>query len=415
MHLFNSKFIKIPEHVTELPASVTAPQGFIASGVAAGLKLSGKMDMGILLSTVSCVSAALYTPNAAAAAPIKFCREELSSTEIQGVVVNSGSANACTGDKGLDDARLMSKLAAEKTKIDADKMAVASTGVIGQPLPMDNVASGVGLSAAAVSPDGGADFAEAIRTTDKIDKDGAVQVALSGGEVTIGACAKGAGMIAPNLATMLTFITTDAGVQAGVLKEMLASAVHNSFNAITVDGDMSTNDFILLLANGESGISVEAGSRDQELFTEALASVCMGLALKMVADGEGATKLIELNVTGAANDEEAVRVAKNISDSMLVKTAFYGRDANWGRLMASAGAALAGEPQLVADIYYENLCLALAGTANPAPPADDALKRLMAEQEISVTINLHRGSAKNTMYFSDLTHDYVTLNAEYTT
>lgn len=415
MHLFTSKFVKKPDKVAEIPGSVTTPKGFVASGIAAGLKLSGKPDLGILLSRTPCSSAALYTPNAAAAAPIRVCRDELAANAVQGVVVNSGSANACTGEKGLDDARAMVRLASAKVGIDPKLMAVASTGVIGAGLPMEAVEPGIEFAADAVSASGGADFAEAIRTTDKIDKDGAVEVALSAGKVTIGACAKGAGMIAPNMATLLAFVTTDAAVPAELLSQMLMGAARTSFNAITVDGDMSTNDFILLMANGASGVHIGPESADAHSFAEALVAVCEGLALKMVADGEGATKTVELNIKGAADSEEAAKVAKNISNSLLVKTAFYGRDANWGRLMASAGAALAGQPNLPADIYYEDVCLARGGAASAEEPDEQRLKEIMGEPEISVTIDLHRSESAHTMYFSDLTHDYVTLNAEYTT
>lgn len=415
MHLFTSKFAIKPDKMTEMPGSVTTPKGFVASGISAGLKLSGKPDLGILLSKHPCTSAALYTTNAAAAAPIKVSRDETATGAIQGVVVNSGSANACTGMKGLEDARAMVRLAAAKTGIDVKSMAVASTGVIGVGLPMEAVEPGIEFAADMTSADGGPNFAEAIRTTDKTDKDGAVEVALSAGTVVIGACAKGAGMIAPNMATLLAFLTTDAAVPADLLQGMLAEAVSASFNAITVDGDMSTNDFILLMANGASGVSIEPGGADARLFAEALAAVCRALALKMVEDGEGATKVVELNIKGAADSGEAAGVAEKISNSSLVKTAFYGRDANWGRLLASAGAALAGESGLAADIWYEEVCLARGGAASVEEQDEQRLKEIMCEPEITVTIDLHRGTSSYTMYFSDLTHDYVTLNAEYTT
>lgn len=415
MHLFTSKFVKLPDFAAELPGSVTTPKGFLASGISAGLKSSGNPDLGILISETPCASAQLFTPNAAAAAPIRVTRDECDAGSIQGVVVNSGSANACTGGKGLEDARDMISLAGAKVGIEPKKLAVASTGVIGRELLMEAVEPGIEFAAGALSEKGGGDFAEAIRTTDKIDKDGALEVDLPGGKVIIGACAKGAGMIAPNMATLLVFLTTDAEVPADLLQTMLTAAVAVSFNSVTVDGDMSTNDFVLMLANGKSGVSVEAGSEAERRFAAALAAVCKCLALKMVADGEGATKVVELQVRGGSSPEEASRVAQAISNSSLVKTAFYGRDANWGRLMASAGAALAGEPDLAADIYYEDICLARTGAASPDPPDEARLKEIMGEPEISVTMDLHRGEASHTMYFSDLTHDYVTLNAEYTT
>ncbi|MBE0429723.1 MAG: bifunctional glutamate N-acetyltransferase/amino-acid acetyltransferase ArgJ [Thermoleophilia bacterium] len=415
MHLFSSKFVKPPDHVNEITGSVTTPRGFRASGIAAGLKKSGKPDLGMLVSESPCTSATLYTPNAAAAAPIRVCREETAAGALQAVVVNSGSANACTGERGLEDARAMVKLAAAKIGIDPRFMAVASTGVIGQKLPMEAVEPGIKFAADSLSKSGGGDFADAIHTTDKLDKDGAVEVNLSQGTATIGACAKGAGMIAPALATLLVFVTTDAVIPAPLLRKMLTAAAGGSFNAVSVDGDMSTNDFILLMANAESGVAIEPGGGDAILFSEALAAVCKGLALKIVADGEGATKVIELNINGAAGAEEAVRVAGAISNSALVKTAFYGRDANWGRLIAAAGAALAGQPELLADIHYEEVCLARGGVACETAPDPERLKEIMGKPEISVTLDLRRGGSSHTMYFSDLTHDYVTLNAEYTT
>jgi glutamate N-acetyltransferase/amino-acid N-acetyltransferase len=330
-------------------------------------------------------------------------------------VVNSGSANACTGEQGLKDAQQMVKLAEELSGVEPGRMAVASTGVIGQPLPMGLVEAGINEAAGSLSGIGGKEFAEAIRTTDKLHKEGAVEVALTGGKAHIGICAKGAGMIAPNMATLLAFVTTDVAAPSGLLHELLGNAVSGSFNRVSVDGDMSTNDCIFLLASGASGVTLSPGSTDAELFTAALASVCQSMALKMVADGEGATKTVEFSVTGAAAPEEAAAVARAIAGSPLVRTAFYGRDANWGRIMAAAGAALAGEPRLDADVFYEDICLARSGAV--APDAVDAqkLEKIMLQPEIAVTLDLHRGSESYTMYFSDLTHDYVTLNAEYTT
>lgn len=415
MHLFTSKFIHRPDYVTEIKGSITTPAGFLAAGVSSGIKKSGKLDLGLLISKVPCTSAALYTANAAAAAPVKVCREDLNAGAIQGVVVNSGIANACTGKQGLADARLMRRMAAALSGIPVENMAVASTGVIGIPLEMDVVKRGIAAAAKSLSERAGEKFAQSIKTTDRLRKEGAVEIKLQEGMVKIGACAKGAGMIAPNMATMLAFVTTDARLPATLLEQMLAGAVADSFNSISVDGDMSTNDCIFLLANGESGVMVKPGTKDAQMFTEALAVVCKSLALKMVADGEGATKVIELKLSGAASEEEAQRVARAISNSPLVRTAFYGRDANWGRIMASAGAALAGEPGLLADIFYEDVCLAESGAACATAIDEEKLRNIMLQPEISVTVDLHRGGAEYKMYFSDLTHDYVTLNAEYTT
>ncbi len=416
MNLFSSRFVKMPVHATEQTGSLTAPSGFSAAGVSCGLKKRGP-DLGLLVSRAPCTSAWLGTTNAAAAAPVRHCRAKTGSDAIQGVVANSGSANACTGGRGLAAAELMGVTAAELCGIAPASMAVASTGVIGAQLEMSLISSGISAAAASLSESGGPAFAKAIKTTDRIDKEGAVLVKLPEGEVRIGACAKGAGMIAPAMATMLAFVTTDAGCPPELLEEILSQAAAESFNCISVDGDMSTNDCVFLLANGQSGVHLQQGSQGAALFAEGVAAVCKALALKMVADGEGATKVIEFRVAGAATPEEADLVARSVARSTLVRTAFYGRDANWGRVMATAGAALASASasELAADIYYEDACLARAGEASADPVGRERLDEIMSRTELSAVIDLHRGAAEKTVYFSDLTHDYVTLNAEYRT
>jgi glutamate N-acetyltransferase/amino-acid N-acetyltransferase len=415
MHLFTSKFVEAPEAVTELPGSVTTPDGFFASGIAAGIKKSGKRDLGLLICKNPTSSAVMLTRNAAEAAPVTVCKSDIVLKAVQGIIVNSGSANACTGDDGIGDAREMVKLASASSQVEPSRMAVASTGVIGQKLAMDRVVSGIAEAISELSEHGGNDFADAIMTTDTLEKKGAVEIELSGGKVHIGACAKGAGMIAPNMATMLAFITTDVVAPSDMLHEMLGKAAGESFNSVSVDGDMSTNDCVFMISSGKSGVALEPGSEDLELFTTALGAVCKGLALKMVADGEGATKVVELTVQGARDEGEAARVARAISLSSLVRTAFFGRDANWGRLIASAGAALAGESKLEADIFYEEVCLTSGGAAIEDPVDELRLEEIMAADEIAVTLDLHRGDSEYKIYFSDLTHEYVTINAEYTT
>ncbi len=414
MHLFTSKFVEKPAFVSEMPGSVTTPAGFRAAGIAAGIKPSGKKDLGILVSDQECVSAVMFTTSAAAAPPVCVSRDEKQAAMLRGVVANSGSANAATGDQGLEDARSMAEAAAQACDIDPAAMAVASTGVIGERLPMQEVKAGIEAAAAELSPHGGPDFAEAIRTTDSLEKQGAVAVELGGGTVHIGACAKGAGMIAPGMATMLAFITTDAAVGPGLLAELTRAAVGQSFNTISVDGDMSTNDSVFVFASGTAGTEITESSGDRERFAAALAVVCKGLALKMVADGEGATRVVELTVKGASDGDEATHVARAISKSTLVRTAFYGGDANWGRLLAAAGGALAGKEKLAASIFFEDVCVAEGGTAREGVSAD-VLSGLMEQPEIAVTIDLHRGNGDYRVYFSDLTHDYVTLNSAYTT
>jgi glutamate N-acetyltransferase/amino-acid N-acetyltransferase len=380
---FRSRWVDPPAGVEELDPGGLAP-GFRAAGVDCGLKAGGGTDLGLLVCDAEEVSSALLlTRNAAAAAPVRVCRRECDPAAIRAAVVNSGNANAATGEEGYRDALEMRDAATVAVGVPEPQVAVAETGVIGVPLDIESVRKGIGEAAGRLSADGGEAFAESIRTTDRWPKRCRVQ---SGG-VTLSAQAKGAGMIQPGLATMLAFVQTDAAVAdaEGALRE----AVDASFERITVDGQMSTNDTVLLQATSAAGRPLPEGL---------LEAVLLQLALEIVADGEGATRVGRAAVTGAATADEAERVARAIANSPLVKTALFGRDPNWGRIAQAAGMALAGEelPEL-------------------GPAEIDAAELASEEREAELRVRLGRGEERAHVFFSDLTHEYVTINAEYTT
>ncbi len=399
--------------------SVTSPQGFRAAAVAAGIKQSGRPDLVLVVSDHDCAAAGVFTRNQVAAAPVLLDRATLAAnpSAMRGVVINAGNANACTGAPGLADARETQRLAAEAAGARPEQLLVMSTGVIGVPLPMARLRAGVAEAAPRLSAGGGQAAAEAIMTTDTRPKHAAVVVDLPGGRVTLGGMAKGAGMIHPDMATLLGLLTTDAAIAPVLLDELLREAVAASFNAISIDGDTSTNDTVLLLANGATGIPVtDAESRDR--FAAALGDLCLYLAQMIVRDGEGATRFVTITISGAATAGDARRVADTIATSPLVKTAFAGGDPNWGRIMMAAGRSGAtieqhrmalwvvapGEPplQLVRD-----------GTPTPYAEADAAA--VFARPEFTVRLDLGLGDGAATLWTTDLTHDYVTINADYRT
>ena len=411
-----TKFAPLPACACEVEGGVTHPQGFLAAGVASGVKKSGKLDLGIITSELPGVSAATFTSNAAAAAPVRLTRETSDCAHLRAVVVNAGNANACTGKQGLADAARMRLLTANCLRLPVEQVAVCSTGIIGVHLPMEKIETGVGAAAQALSHDASGDFAAAIRTTDKHAKYGALDVTLDEGVVHVGLSAKGCGMISPNMATMLCFVTCDAVVAAEAWARLLRAAVDASFNRITVDGQESTNDTVLGFCNGASGI--EPGGAGLAQLGEALKAALLTLAVSIVADGEGSTRTMRLTVTGARDDRAAESVARAVANSPLVKTAFFGRDANWGRIMQAIGQALGrdGHQALPARISYEDIVIVEHGQ----PAALDEVQQgrlvaIMHQPEIDLTVALNGPGAESTVYFSDLTHDYVTLNAEYST
>lgn len=416
--LFASRWTVLPEHVSELEPT-TLPAGFRAGGIAAGIKPSGKLDFGLIVSDApETTSAALFTVSSAPAPPVQVCRTRADLGALRAVIVNSGNANAATGPMGRDNAYYMQGIGAMVAGASESQIAVASTGVIGVQLDARKLSKGASLLSRELSADGALTFANAIMTTDLWPKMGALKVRLSGGEVTLAAQAKGAGMISPlhaaaqPHATLLCFIETDAALDAEIADRLLGGAVTGSFDRITVDGQLSTNDSVFLLASGESGVRIVAGTDDERLLGEALDAMLLGLALSIVRDGEGADRVGRVTVKGA-DQQICERVARAVADSPLVKTALNGGDPNWGRIMQSVGMALAtGKPEPI-DITIEGVEVASFGIANRFDV--DALNEAVSGPEVDYEIQLEGEGAEATVYFSDLGHDYVTLNAEYTT
>jgi glutamate N-acetyltransferase/amino-acid N-acetyltransferase len=383
MTFFRSRWVDPPAGVEELDPARLAP-GFRAAGVACGLKEGGETDVGLIVcDRPEVVSAMLLTSNAAAAAPVRVCRERCERAGIAAIAVNSGTANAATGEPGYRDALAMRDAAATELDLPPGRVAVAETGPIGVPLDVESVRRGIAAAVAALSADGGGAFAESIVTTDRAPK----RCSLRSGGVTISAQAKGAGMMQPGFATLLCFVQTDAAIDDP--DAALRGAVAGSFELITVDGQQSTNDTVVLQATGTSGSPAPEGL---------LAATLRQLALDIVADGEGASRVARIEVTDAADEPEAGRVARAIANSPLVKTALYGRDPNWGRVAQAAGMALAGE-----ELH------------ELGPDDIDADGLASDEPEAEIAIRLGRGDAGAHVYFSDLTPDYVKLNSEYTT
>jgi glutamate N-acetyltransferase/amino-acid N-acetyltransferase len=381
--------------------SVTAPRGFVASGVHCGIR-KAKPDLALVRSLAPATGAAMFTVNRVQAAPVVVSREHLALAQPQAVVANSGVANAATGMRGELDARATAAEAARLLDLYAEEVLVLSTGVIGSPLPLARVLPGLDDAANALSDDGGAAAAEAIMTTDTRPK----EAHADGPDFAVGGMAKGSGMIHPNLATMLAVVTTDYPLQPGEALEFLAPAVAESFNAITVDGECSTNDTVVLLANGASG-----AERDDAAFAAALGQVCRGLAAQVVADGEGATVLAEVAVSGAASAAEAKAIAGRIATSPLVKTALHGRDANWGRILAAAGSATynGGYARLDPD----RTRLALNGVAVFENGSPRSAEPVLDDGRCLIELELGLGTGHATYLTTDLSHEYVSINADY--
>lgn len=397
--------------------SVTSPAGFSASAVVCGLKKNKNLDLALVVSDRDCTAAGVFTRNRVAAAPVLLDKETLAvnSSRIRIVAANAGNANACTGGPGMAAAREMQKLAAEAIGCAPGQALVLSTGVIGVQLPVDKVRAGITVAAAGLSPEGGDRAAHAIMTTDTRPKQIAVSLETANGTITLAGMAKGSGMIHPDMATMLSVITTDAAVPAGLLYDLLLKAVDLSFNRISVDGDTSTNDTVLLLANGAGG----AGLDDPDsiaAFDRALTFVCVELAKMIVRDGEGASRFVELTVTGAATEADAFAVARTIATSPLVKTAFAGGDPNWGRILAAAGrAGVPLEQEKLALWITGEKTLQLVQGGTPLDYAESDAAAIFALPECQVHVDLGMGGEQAVMWTCDLTHDYVTINADYRT
>jgi glutamate N-acetyltransferase/amino-acid N-acetyltransferase len=396
-------WVRAPDGLEPIPdGSVASTPGFRAAGVACGLKASGALDLGVLASDRPVASAMVDTTSALPSAPVLRNRG-IDRSGIRAVVVNAGSANAATGSPGLDDADMMARRAAARLGLLPEQVAVCSTGTIGDRIDMALVAPGIEAAVTALSAEGGPAFGRAICTTDRAPKGGAFRLALRAGDVTIGAAAKGAGMISPGMATMLAFLTVGAPVEAPGLQAMTAQAAAQSFNRISVDGQMSPSDTLIAMA-GAGGPALDGGDRDR--LAAALAAVCRWLAIQMVRDGEGAEHAVRVVVEGARDPAEADRVARAVGDSPLVKAAIFGRDPNWGRVTQAVGAALAGrlgpfrEPAVSVD---------------GVPFASAEAAAVLARDEYDLAIDLGRGAFGAELWACDLTHGYVTVNAEYHT
>lgn len=393
---------------------VTAVPGFLASGIAAAVKYKDKKDIALIYSTVPATAAGVFTINKVKAAPVLVNMRRVAGGKAQAVVVNSGNANACNGEQGMTDALTMARTAAEALGISEDYVLVGSTGVIGQPMPMDRVIPGIKSAVAALSEQGGQDAAEAIMTTDTVLKQVALRLTLGGKQVTVGGMAKGSGMIHPNMATMLCFITTDAAVSAEMFSQALRYAVDRSFNMITVDGDTSTNDMVLALANGKAGNPEITGqNEDYQLLRDALLEVCTQLAVSVARDGEGATKLIEVKVVNAPSEKDAQLAAKAVAASSLVKAAFFGEDANWGRILCAAGYSGADFDPDQVDIFLGDEQVARDGCALPFN--EEKAAQILAANTVTVLVNMKSGSGEATAWGCDLTYDYVKINGDYRT
>lgn len=398
--------------MTMIDGGVTAPQGFQAAGVAAGIRKKERPDVALVYSTVPAAAAAVYTTNKFKAAPLMVTEQNIANGQAQAFVINSGIANAGMGKVGMEQAQQMSDWTAEALGIAADDVVVASTGVIGMPLPMEKIHNGVVKAAGELKADGGHEAAYAIMTTDTMQKEAAMEIELGGKTVTLGAMAKGSGMIHPNMATMLGFITTDAAIDAQALHKALKTVVDVTFNMISVDGDTSTNDMVAIMANGLAGNPmVTADSAEWGVFVEALQTLCTTMAKAIAQDGEGATKLIEATVTGAKSEADARKAAKAIINSSLVKAAVFGEDANWGRIACALGYSGAEfDPQNVA-IYLGDVQVAKDGMGLAFD--EDKAALVLKEKQVTITAELGAGEHQATAWGCDLTYDYVKINADY--
>jgi glutamate N-acetyltransferase/amino-acid N-acetyltransferase len=412
---FSSRWVETPAHVQEVPGGAL-PAGFKAAGVAAGIKPSGGRDIALIVSTApDTVSAARFSRSGAQSAPVLVTRARTDLQAIRAVVINSGNANAATGNRGLDDAAKMQGAAAMVGGVSETQVAVASTGVIGVPLPIDKVITGIAAAGRELSNDGADHFAEAIRTTDAFPKSVVLDVSLSTGTTRLAVQAKGAGMISPNFATLLVFVQTDAKLDADEADLLLSVCTKRSFDRITVDGQLSTSDTIIFQASGVSNVAIEPETEDEKIFGEALDAALRQIALLVAKDGEGARRVGRVVVRGG--DERGVeRVAHSVADSPLVKTALYGGDPNWGRIIQAVGAVIsppATPEPLDVEIVIEGITVCSGGGYKAHD--EQALKAAVQRNEVEYQVTLPGEGAEAERYFSDLGHEYITINADYTT
>ncbi len=397
---------------------VCSPKGFRAAGVGAEIKYANRADVALIVADAPCVAAAVFTTNQVAAAPVLYDRAVLTKGgKVQALLANSGCANACTGEQGLKDAELSALVTAGELGIQPEQVLVASTGVIGRPLPMPRLLAGVKAAVAALGTTDahGLQAAQAIMTTDTKPKQACARVKIGGKTVTVGGMTKGSGMIEPNMATMLGFLTTDAAISKTMLKRALLLALNQSFNRVVVDGDESTNDSLFLLASGlAKNPPIAKAGADFNLFVKALTEVCVSLAKQMAADGEGATKFVTVTVKGAKTVRDAERAARAIAKSPLAKTSWFGKDPNWGRVLAAVGYSGAAVCDLQTEVFYDKVWAFRKGQV-----ADEKqlakLAAVMQKDAFTVTVDLHLGEGTSTIYTCDFSLDYVHINADYTT
>jgi len=392
----------------KIEGGITTPKGFIAGGTCCGIK-DGVLDLGILVSQEEASAAGTFTTNLVKAAPVLVSSQQISRGKSLAIVVNSGNANACTGERGMEDAWQMVRETAATLRINPQEVLVCSTGIIGEYLPIDKVKQGIHELGPQLSPQGNRAFAQAILTTDKNAKEVALEVATSQGTFRVGGAAKGAGMVHPHMATMLAFITTDLEIDPSILQGCLREAVDLSFKRISVDGDTSTNDTVLILANGRSALKGEG--KTLQAFQEALREVCKTLALMMVRDGEGATKAVKMVVKGASSPKDGEKAARRLANSLLVKTALYGEDPNWGRLMAALGSSGCLVDPSQVKIWIGDVQLVQGGVG--VPNVEEKAHKVMRQREYDITLDLGLGSHEYWVWTCDLSYDYIRINAEY--
>jgi len=398
--------------IKEIPPHFEVP-GFLAAGIFAGIKKNQAKDLALIFSPTPAKAAGVFTTNRVKAAPVLLSRERIKRGQAQAILINSGSANACTGQKGLADGVRLSKLTAALLKIVPEKILLASTGVIGKPLPMGSIEQNLKVLVSSLAPHGLADAARAIITTDTFPKAAIVREPINGQEITLAGMAKGAGMISPKMATLLSFVLTDAAISLSALRQSLKEGVKESFNRVVVDGDMSTNDTLLVLANGEAkNPEIVPHTPGHRKFKALLQEILSSLAKKIAADGEGATKLVTIIVDQARTVAEAEKVARAIATSALVKTAFFGEDANWGRIMCAAGYAGVGIDPHKIDVYFDNLPIVRRGRG-VGSEKEELAASVMQKKEYTIKLKLHRGKQKAIIYTTDFSFDYVKINASY--
>lgn len=396
---------------------VTAPKGYLASGIHCGVKEgSTKKDLALIYSEVPAKAAGMYTQNKVKGAPIIISKDHIKDGFARAIVVNSGNANTCNGENGLKDAKTMTEATANALNIKTEDVLVASTGVIGVPLNIEAIKLGIPKLIDSLSKDGSKNAAQSIMTTDTFMKEYSIQVNIGGKEISIGAIAKGSGMIEPNMGTMLAFVTTDLAISSELLKEALIETVKVSFNRVTVDGDTSTNDTIFLLANGlAENEEITEKNDNYYAFVEALKNVNITMAKMLAKDGEGATKLVECKVIGALNEQDGEVLSKSVIKSSLVKTAIFGSDANWGRILCALGYSGAEFNPDTVDVYFESKggCIQVCKSGASIPFSEDLAKQILVKDEILIRVELHLGDATVSSWGCDLTYDYVKINGDY--